>query len=81
MKLSEYIEETGIPVTRLASRCELTYHQLYWAIRGRDPTLKTAVAIQKYTNGKVMPEDLLSESSKEEINQKAKRKAKKNIQS
>lgn len=71
MKLTEFLEETGIPISKLASRCDLTYHQLYWAMRGRPPTLKTAVAIQKYTNGRVMPEDFLSEDLDETANETA----------
>ena len=69
MKLVEFIEETGIPIARLADRCGLSFHQVYHIInRGGQPTLKTAIAIQKYTQGKVMPEDLLAESVTAEVN-------------
>lgn len=68
MKLSEFIEETGIPIARLADRCGLSFHQVYHILnRGGTPTLKTACAIQKYTGGRVSPEDLLAETSEEKI--------------
>lgn len=69
MKLAEFIEETGIPIARLADRCGLSFHQVYHILhRGGTPTLKTACAIQKYTGGRVSPEDLLAETLTTEVN-------------
>lgn len=49
MRLNEYIELTGIPVTRLADRCGLTWHQLNHILKGKEPKLRNAITISDYT--------------------------------
>lgn len=66
MKLNEYIEERGIPKSRLAQRCGITYSQLNHTLRGH-PTLTIALKIERYTKGEVTPRDLLDECIRKEI--------------
>lgn len=67
MKMCEYIEDTGIPIARFAKRCNLTYPQVRHILKGNAPTLKSALRIEKYTEGKVAPIDLISERLRKEI--------------
>ncbi len=67
MKFNEYLEETGISITKMAYRCGVTFHRIYHIKNGKIPTLKTACIIDKYTKGKVSPKDLLSEDLRKEI--------------
>lgn len=69
MRLKEYLDETGIPVAKLAYRCGLPFHKVYVILRGSSPTLKTAVAIYLYTKGQVMPEDLMPEDILNDLKQ------------
>lgn len=59
MRLEDYIEETGIPIARLADRCDLSFHQVYHILQGGCPTLRTAIVICGYTKGRVSPKELL----------------------
>jgi predicted transcriptional regulator len=59
MRLKEYIEDRGIPLKEFARRTGITYSQAWSAIKGRKVSLKTAIAIEKFTEGKVKPEELL----------------------
>ena len=67
MKIREYIDETGIPITRFADRCGLSFHQVYHILNGGVPTLRTAMAIEHYTKGQVSPKEMLSGKMFEEI--------------
>ena len=67
MKLHEFVEQTGIPLTKMALRCNLSFHQRYHITRGGVPTLRTALSIAQYTKGKVQARDMLSEQMIEEI--------------
>ena len=49
MRLNDYIHRTGIPIARLADRCGLTFHQVYHIMNGREPKLRTAIRISRYT--------------------------------
>jgi len=74
MRLDEFIQETGIPVARMADRCNLTFHQLYHVLKGGTPTLKTAIMIREYTKGRVQPEDLLPLEELQKISEQKKSK-------
>ncbi len=67
MKLQDFIDETGIPVARLADRCSVTFHQIYHVLNGGTPMLRTVVSIGMYTKGRVTPEDLLPDDVLEEL--------------
>ena len=67
MKLDKYLEETGIPTSRFATRCKLTYPQVRHILLGHSPTLETALRIEHYTQGKVKVVDLLNEETRKEI--------------
>ncbi len=49
MRLEEYVEKTGIPVSKLASRCGLSWHQVHHILKGRQPRLSVALSISEYT--------------------------------
>jgi len=71
MKLKDFIDQSGIPITKFAYRCDLSFHKVYSILQGGSPTLRTAIAIKIYTQGKVTPEDLIPddilENMKKEI--------------
>tara|TARA_R110002126_G_scaffold200505_1_gene348101 strand:- start:1216 stop:1458 length:243 start_codon:yes stop_codon:yes gene_type:complete len=67
ISLKEYRDKYGIPLTTLAHRCGISFHKMYNIVRGGCPTLKTAVSIEKYTEGEVTCEKLLPEEMLEEI--------------
>ncbi len=67
MKLSKFLEKTGIPIARFAQRCNLTYPQIRHILLGTAPTLETALRIGVYTENEVTPQDLLSDELREEI--------------
>ena len=67
MTFHEYLELYRTPVPVIAARCGLSFHQLYNIGRGGCPTLKTAIAIERYTEGLVTCEKLLPEKLLKEI--------------
>ena len=64
MILQDFIDATGISISKLAQRTELTFHQIYHMLRGGMPTLMSAISIEKYTSGRVTAEELLTEALK-----------------
>lgn len=69
IRLKEYVDKYGTPVTTLAHRCGLSFPQVYNILRGGTPTLRTALAIEKYTNGEVTCASLLPEEKNKEEKQ------------
>lgn len=67
MKLTEYLEQSGISITKMAAMCNSSFHQLYNLKRGGNPSIKLACAIEHFTKGKVTPWDFLSEADKDQI--------------
>lgn len=67
MTLREYLALTGIPITKLADRLGISYHKLYYSLRGGCPSLPTVLALENYTGGLVRPVDFLTAEEKEEI--------------
>lgn len=67
ISLSEYRDKYRTPITVIAYRCGLTFHQVYNILRGGCPTLKTAIAIEQYTKGEVTCESLLPPNMMNEI--------------
>jgi len=67
MKLDEFMEETGIPVRKLAKRCGLGWNQISKDRNGLMPKRTTALRIEIYTNGKVSMEDLIPEDALKEV--------------
>jgi len=50
MKLKDYIEKSGISITKMAARCGISFHHLYNAQAGdREPKLRNALRIMLYT--------------------------------
>ena len=67
LTLIEYRDKYRTPITVVAARCGLTFHQIYNILRGGCPTLKTAISIEKYTKGEITCESLLPEKMANEI--------------
>lgn len=67
MHIKIYLEESELSITRLAKKLGITFNQMYYLLRGGRPTIKTALTIEKFTEGKVKPVDFLSEHEKYEI--------------
>lgn len=67
LTLMEYRDKYRTPITVIAFRCGLTFHQVYNILRGGCPTLKTALCIQKYTKSEVDCESLLPEKLAQEM--------------
>lgn len=68
--LMDYREKYRTPITVIAFRCGLTFHQVYNILRGGCPTLKTALAIEEYTKGEVTCASLLPKEQWDEIEEK-----------
>lgn len=66
----EYRDKYRTPIAVIAARCGLTFHQVYHLFRGGCPTLKTAVTIEKYTDGEVTCEKLLPLEMYEDMKKK-----------
>jgi predicted transcriptional regulator len=62
MKLHDFLEETGMPLSKFAHRSGVTYAKLRHIKLGKMPTLETALLIEKQTGGKVTPKDLYEET-------------------
>jgi len=75
MKLTEFLEQSGISITAMAAQCNSSFHQLYNLKRGGNPSVKLACAIEHFTQGKVTPWDFLSEVDKEKITGKNEKNA------
>lgn len=67
MKLQDFIQKTGITVNKLAERCGVSHHHVRHILREKSPSLKTAVAISKYTEGLVSVEELLPSKFMDEL--------------
>lgn len=66
MKLSKYLELTDQSVRSFSKKCELTPAIIHFAVQGdRSINLKTALIIEKMTNGDVSPIDLCNEEFQE----------------
>ena len=63
----EYYEKYRTPFTVFAANCGVSFHQIYHIYRGGVPTLKTAVAIQNFTEGEVTCEKLLPVKKVEDV--------------
>ena len=65
----EYRELYRTPLVVIAARCGLSFNQVYNLVREEagSPTLKTAIAIERYTNGEVTCEKLLPPKMLKEI--------------
>ena len=67
LTFEEYREKYRTPIAVIAVRCGLTFHQVYNILRGGCPTLKTSIAIERYTKGEVTCEKLLPPKMLNEI--------------
>jgi DNA-binding transcriptional regulator YdaS (Cro superfamily) len=67
LTFKEYLELYRTPIPVIAARCGLTFSQLYNLTRGGCPTLKTAIAIERYTEGLVTCKTLLPPKMLKEI--------------
>ena len=64
MKLKEYLNKYQITAVDFAAKMGISYPKICNALKGRSPTLRTAVLIDIFTKGEVRPIDLLSEKHK-----------------
>ena len=67
LTFKEYHEKYRTPISLIAYKCGLSYHQIYRLLGGSIPTLKTAVLIEQYTDGEVSCETMLPENIRNEI--------------
>lgn len=58
MNLKEFIEDSGISITKLAKKAGITSATIYNIFNGRDVKLSIAVKIQRATKNKVTCEDI-----------------------
>jgi len=59
MKLREYLDKYGTPVSVLARRCDICISTMHKILAGVEPGLRVALAIQDATEGAVKLKDLL----------------------
>ncbi len=67
INLHEYLEKYRTPMTVIAYRSGLTFHQVYNIFRGGCPTLKTAISLEKFSDGEMSCESLLPEKMRKDI--------------
>ena len=72
MKISEFLEETGMKPSHFCNKVGIGTSTLYSILSGETmPSLRTAIAIYNFTEKKVKYEDMLIERhNTEEINQR-----------
>ena len=59
MRLKEYVQKYGTPITVLARRSNLCVSTLHKILAGTEPGLKSAIAIEDATEGAVTCRDLV----------------------
>jgi DNA-binding XRE family transcriptional regulator len=72
LTFKQYRHKYRTPLTVLAARAGVSFHQLYHIERGGCPSLKTAVALEKYTEGEISCSTLLPKDQHNEIEKKKK---------
>ena len=63
----EYYEKYRTPHTLFAANCGVSFYNIYNLYRGGCPSLKTAIAIEKYTEGELTCFSLLPKERHQEI--------------
>ena len=63
-----------IEISLIAYECGISYHQVYRLLARGNPTLKTAVLIEKYTEGAVPCEMMLGEDVLNDVDQQIQKK-------
>jgi len=63
MRLREYLDSMGIPVTRFAKRVKVSPQTIHNLFKGREITLKSALNICEATKGEVTIQEILLEST------------------
>jgi predicted transcriptional regulator len=66
MYLTAFLEDTGIPVTKLARKAGIHEGTLYNVLKGRDVRLSIAIKIEKATKCRVSCNELYEEFFPEE---------------
>ena len=61
MKLTEFIEDTGTPIAKLAKKAGVSTQTLHNLLGGRDVKASTLVKVQRATKGKVTCEEIYEE--------------------
>jgi predicted transcriptional regulator len=82
MKISEFLEETGMRPSHFCNKVGISSTSLYSFIAGEtSPRLKHAISIYNFTNKKVTYEDMLNENlDGEKIKKRKERNKKQNKQ-
>lgn len=61
MKLSQFFEETGMPITIFSKRSGVTTATLYNLFQGRDVRGSVLISIERATKGKVSAKEIYEE--------------------
>lgn len=61
MKLEDYLDKYIISPVSFAEECKISKSSVYSYINGNKPHKRTALKIQKHTNGEVTVKDLLGD--------------------
>lgn len=59
MNVQEYLKYSGMTLTALAAKCGLSYSQVHWITRGRKPSLKSAIALEEFSQGRIKIRDII----------------------
>jgi plasmid maintenance system antidote protein VapI len=78
MRLKDYLDSMGIPVTKFARKVGVTAATIHNLFRGREITLRTAVRICEATKGEVTIEEILIESTLKKNQDQQSQKPRKN---
>jgi DNA-binding transcriptional regulator YdaS (Cro superfamily) len=78
MRLREYLDMVGIPITKFARRVQVTPATIHNLLKGRQITLRSAVNICEATKGEVTIEEILEESKEKKNSDQQSQKPRKN---
>lgn len=67
MNLKEYLEKNEESMAMFSERSGITFHKLYHIIKGRRPTLETAVVLNLITDGDIEPFDILPKEAQKRV--------------
>lgn len=74
MKLKDYIEKYGTPISVLARKANMKECTLIKIFRGSEPTLKSAIAIEDATRGEVTIREMVRPEGELSPSQRAREK-------
>ena len=70
MKLIDYMKDNDLSMTQLASKCDLSYFQIYRLLHGKNQALTPFCKVVYHTDGQVGFDDLVPDEVKKQTERK-----------